>query len=340
MALSTDLTAATAQIGAGMRVCGACPCCGGRDLEPVACRNDLYAIEGVSDSMKDSDYHVCLDCSLIFARRRQSLETIPLFYQWFAHLERRDYAVYPPPKNYIEAKSEGARVLVRYLADRGVLSSGMTIAHVRCDVGSLLARIKEQYSGCTLHGYDYFDSNVRYAHDQGLDGVSLLDPAGMKLPENTAYDLIVCNHIFTHSFDPAAELRTLHSALKPGGVLFLYNEVDHVLRFQPKGRFYQWVDLNNFHKQLLSPASLEVFLTRGGFSIEDRSHRNFYMQFLARRDATVTTASPDAEVALAARAAGPVIRRNFQQWAVVHDSRFHGLIKITSKLKKALRRAS
>ncbi len=98
MALIPDLTAATAEIGASMTECEVCPCCGGNDLEPVACRNDLHAIEGVSDSMKDSDYHVCLDCSLIFARRRQSSESVALFYQWFAHLGRCDYAVYPPPK--------------------------------------------------------------------------------------------------------------------------------------------------------------------------------------------------------------------------------------------------
>ena len=62
MASSTGLTAATAEIGASMRECEACPCCGGRDLESVACRNDLHAIGGVSDNMKDSDYHACLDC--------------------------------------------------------------------------------------------------------------------------------------------------------------------------------------------------------------------------------------------------------------------------------------
>ncbi|MDA1326305.1 MAG: class I SAM-dependent methyltransferase [Proteobacteria bacterium] len=340
MASSTDLAVATAEIAACMTECEACPCCGGRDLEAVACRNDLNAIDGVNDGMRDSFYHVCLDCSVIFARRRQSLASVPLFYQWFAHLERRDYAVYPPPQNYIQAKSAGARTLLGYLADRGVLSPGMTIAHVRCDAGSLLMRIREQFPDCTLHGYDYFESNIRYAHDQGLDGVGQLDAAGIKFADGTAYDLIVCNHIFTHSFDPAADLQKLYAALKPGGVLFLYNEVDHLLRFQPKGRFYQWVALNNFHKQLLSPASLEVLLTRGGFSIEDRSHRNFYMQFLARRNVATVDTSYDAAVALAAREAAPVMVRNFQRWATVQDSRFHGLIKITSKLRKALRRES
>ena len=167
MASSTDLMAATAEIGASMTECAACPCCGGGELEAVACRNDLYALDGVSDRMKDSDYHVCLDCSLIFARRRQSLDSAALFYQWFAYLERRDYAVYPPPPNYIQAKADVAKSHVKYLADLGALSPGMAIAHVRCDVGSHLMQIREQFPDCTLHGYDYFDSNIRYAHDQG-----------------------------------------------------------------------------------------------------------------------------------------------------------------------------
>lgn len=334
--MPTDLTAATAEIGASMTECEGCPCCGGRQLEPVACGNDLDAIEGVADSMKDSDYHVCLDCSLIFARRRQSPDSIALFYQWFAHLERRDYAVYPPPENYIRAKAGVAEAYVRYLADQGVLSSGTSVAHVRCDVGSLLTQIKERFSDCTVHGHDYFESNIRYAHEQGLSGVSHLDPAKINLAPSTTYDLIVCNHILTHSFDPAGDLQILHNALKPGGVLFLYGEVDHFLRFQPKGPYYQWVALNNFHKQLFGPASLESFLNRGGFSVESRDHRGFYMQLLARREDSAGDTNHDAPGALAAKEAVPVMAQNFQSWAKLRDSRFLGLIKTTSKLKKAL----
>lgn len=337
MASIPDLMAATAEIGASMAECAVCPCCGGGDLTPVACRNDLHTIDGVSDSMKDSDYHVCLDCGLIFARRRQSPESVALFYQWFAHLEHRDYAVYPPPKDYIQAKSDFAASQVGYLRDHDVLSPGMTIAQVRCDVGSFLSQIKEQFPSCTLHGYDYFDSNIRYAHEQGLNDVERLDPAGINLRDGTPYDLIVCNHIFTHAIDPAAELQQLYAALKPGGMLFLCNEADHILRFEPDGPFYQWVALNNFHKQLFSRPSLEKFLTGGGFSVVALEHRKYYMQILARRDVTTRDTSRDADLALAAREAAPVLTRNFQRWAKVRDSRFLALIKISKKLKMALR---
>jgi len=336
MPSSPELTVATAEIGRGMIECAACPCCGGTDLKAVSCPNDLHAMAAVSDSMKDSDYHVCLDCSVIFARRRQSLESAALFYRWFAHLERRDYAVYPPTANYIRVKADASAAHLRYLADRGVLSPGMTVAHIRCDVGSLLAQLQDRFPGCTVHGWDYFDSNVRYAREQGLDGVDLLDPACLNLRNGTAYDLIICNHIFTHALDPVADLQRLHSALKPGGVLFLYNEVDHFLRFQPKGPFFQWVALNNFHKQLLSPESLTYFLTTGGFSIEAREHRKFYMQVLARRNAGDAVADDKAAIAKAAKDVVPVMLENFQRWAVLRDNPFLGLIKTTSKLRRAL----
>jgi SAM-dependent methyltransferase len=290
--------------------------------------------------MKDSDYHICRGCSLIFARRRQSPESIALFYRWFAYLEQRDYAVYPPPQNYIQAKYNTAGKLLDYLADHGILSPGMTIAHVRCDVGSMLVQIGERFPGGTLHGLDYFDSNVRYAREHGLEGVDLLDPARINLADGTAYDVIVCNHMLTHSLDPVADLRTLYDALKPGGVLFLYNEVDHFLRFEPKGPFYQWVALNNFHKQLFAPASLEYFLTGSGFSIEARSHRNFFMQFVARREAEPGEARPSAAVASAARAEVPVMTANFRRWAARRDSPLHGLYKVSGKLRKALLRPS
>lgn len=332
-----DITAATEEIGAGMTRCEACPCCGGRNLEAVACRNDLHTIEGVSDSMKDSDYHACLDCGLIFARRRQSLESVALFYEWFAYLEKRDYAVYPPSKTYLEAKSQAASSHIGFLADNGMLSPGMTIAHVRCDAGSLLAQIRDQFPDCNLYGFDYFDSNIRYAHDQRLDDVYRLNPAHLNLADGTAFDLIICNHIFTHAFDPIADLQLLYEALKPSGVLYVYGEIDHFLRFQPKGPYYQWVALNNFHKQLFSPESLEVFMNKGGFSIEAMHHRKFYMQLIARRNSAAANLHQDSPVALAAQAAAPVMVKNFQRWATARDSRFLGLIKTTSKLKNALR---
>lgn len=336
MALSSELATATAEIGAGMTVCEVCPGCGGSDLQPVPCRNDLHAMDDVSDSMKDSDYHACPACGLIFARRRQTPAQAALFYRWFAHLEHRDYAVYPPPAPVVTGKAAFAAEQLRYLADQGVLSPGMTIAHLRCDVGSLMAQLRDRMPDCSIHGYDYFESNVRFAADQGIDGVELLDPAGVTLPDGAAYDLIICNHVFTHALDPIADLRKLFAAVKPGGLLYLYNEVDHFLRFQPNGAYFQWVALNNFHKQLFAPASLKYFLGKGGFSVETLDHRKFYMQLLAKRAASGDRTGPDDQTVQAARAAAPVMARNFQRWAALRESRFLGLIKIASKLRNSL----
>lgn len=306
------------------------------NLEAINCPNDLYAIEGVSDDMKASDYHICRDCSLILALRRQSSDITASYYKLFAYLERRDYAEYPPTKNYLEGKAAAAAKHVLYLKRQNILFPGMTIAHVRCDAGALQAEIQSQFPDCTVHGYDYFESNIRYAREQGLDTVDLLDPAGLKFDDGVTFDLIICNHTFTHAIDPASDLKTLHAALKQDGVLYLYNEVNHQIRFQPGHRLYQWVALNNFHKQLLSPPSLAFFLTKGGFTDISLSNDGIYMQALARRANEPPDTNRLREFAQAAAATAPALKRNFLHWAKTRNSRYFFIVKLFSKVKFAL----
>lgn len=338
MSPPSDLATATAKIGAAMVTCDSCPCCGGADMEQIPCRNDLHDIDGIDGSMKESDYHACLDCGLIFARRRQSADSVALFYAWFAHLEQRDYAVYPPPQPYVQAKADAAKAHVQYLVDHDILAPAMNIAHVRCDVGSLLRRIRDRYPDCSLHGYDYFDTNLRYARDTGFDHAQLLDPAQITLPADAAYDLIICNHTFTHAFNPIADLRALYRALKPGGLLYLHGEADHLLRFQPGSPFYQWVALNNFHKQLLSAPSLKNFLTTGGFSVITLEHSKYYMQVLARRQMEAGDGSDEVASKLAARSSATVMAGNFRRWAKRRESLFLPVLKVTAKVRTSLRR--
>ena len=282
--------------------------------------------------------YVCRDCGLIFARRRQSAQSAALYYKWFAYLESRDYAEYPPKEKYLEGKSEVAAKHLQYLNERGLLFPGMTIAHVRCDVGSLQKEIQKQFPDCSVYGYDYFDSNVRYARESGLETVDLLNPAGIDFPHGVAFDLIICNHIFTHSIDPAADMEKLYAALKPGGILYLYNEMNHQIRFQPGNTSYQWVALNNFHKQLLSPTCLELFLMRGGFSDVTLSNDRNYMRAIARRNATDSDPDCVGEVATAAVEAAGVIEEYFRGWAKRRNSPFFSLFKLFGKTKSALRR--
>ncbi len=253
-------------------------------------------------------------------------------------LEQRNYAVYPPSEKYLELKSAATAKHIKFLTDRGILCPGMTIAHVRCDVGSLQVAIQKQFSGCIFHGYDYFNSNVRYARECGLEMVNLLDPAQLNLGEGMAFDLIICNHAFTHSMDPSSDRRTLFNALKPGGALYFYNEVNHQIRFKMGDDAYQWVALNNFHKQLLSPSCLTLFLINGGFSDITLSNDGLYMRGLAYRDSWPPDPDYQREAAAAAAAAAPDIEFNFRSWINKRNSRFYSVFKLHQKIKRALHR--
>ena len=111
---SENLAQSTAEIGRRMIMLEACAFCGSRDLTPMPFVNDLEPMDEVGEALKDSDYHLCNACALLFARRRQSRETVADYYGWFSRLEHRDYAVYPPPEAYRSAK----RLVAAYHLER------------------------------------------------------------------------------------------------------------------------------------------------------------------------------------------------------------------------------
>lgn len=338
MSRPEDLAAATAKIAARMIRLDDCPGCGGRAFAATPCGNDLDDIEGVDANLRDSDYHLCRECSLLFARRRQPVGTAVDFYGLFVELERRSYAVYPPPESYRQAKKGAAAGLLARMEGHGLLRPGQKIAHLRSDVGSLEEMITAKYPDSVVDAWDYFDSNIRYADEHGPAGTRRLEPTGLELAEGAGYDLVVSNHIFTHSLIPQTDLKNLRAAVGVGGMLYAYNEADHLFRFQPGDPRYQWVALNNFHKQLFTSLSLRFFLLRGGFEVLSLDHRAHFMELVAR---AVDPADADFADRLdrARRLAAdsePAFAAKFEKWSRVQNSPLRDVYKIASRLKRRL----
>jgi SAM-dependent methyltransferase len=153
--------------------------------------------------------------------------------------------------------------------------------------------LRSRLPAATLHGLDYFETNVRYLREEGFR-VDKLSAAAIELPPGAAYDLILANHHFTHALDPRGDLARLRNALRPGGHILFYSEVDHSVLFDPASALFSRIDVINYHKQLFVPETFAALLRNGGFGCEFLGRSRFTMTYLAAPSDGLVAAPPAA----------------------------------------------
>lgn len=228
-----------------------------RLLEACFCgEKELHALRLATDLGEDSRYVACSRCELVFATHRQDATDIDAYYATFKVLERRDYAVYPPPQLFIDNQQRLSEILIGRLMECFTLSPGTRVLNLRCEAGIHLARLKE-LGATQLLGIDHFESNARYGQDLGVR-IDLSNQITAPGP----FDLILANHQLTHAIDPVGLLRDCVSRLSPDGAIFFYNEIEH-MDFFARPSFYK-PGIIDFHKQLLTRRSMTNLLAMAG----------------------------------------------------------------------------
>ncbi len=250
-----------------------CPACGSTNLRDAFSDNDLTRHTQLPDALRRSDYCLCHNCMLVFAAWRQVPEAATAYYDLFPDLEHRHYAVYPPPEEYRANKVRVAKWIVGELENASALSDNARVLHIRCDCGSLGPVVREKFPEATVFGQDYFESNVRFANESGNVDASLLKPTGAELLEESGFDVVVINHMFTHALEPRADLEIYLKMLKPGGTIFTYNEIDFYEALRFGGRHFRTKPVNNYHKQLFTPRSLQRFFASAGLEMTHAGRR-------------------------------------------------------------------
>ena len=290
-----------------------CPACAGERLQEIYPPNDLRDRPGVDEDMKRSDFTICHDCGLIFARWRQTPESFPEYYRLFAELEHRTYAVFPPPASYLKGKSTAAAEIAQLLGEQDLIRPDARILHVRADGGFLMAHLRDNFGVREIYGLDLFESNIRLAREQlKLEHVEPLNLGLVSIPfPEVRFDVIILNHFVTHAARPVAALQTVREQLGDGGRLFVYNDYDHMLGFQ-RGADFLPQGINNFHKQLTSKQSLLNVLALAGFdgqSVGMRQHCPLVLAAPAAPKAIGDLTSVDVAADIA----------TFESWIEVHE---------------------
>ena len=103
---------------------------------------------------------------------------------------------------------------------------GARVLEVRSRAGTIVAGLKRLY-GADVYAMPIFESQQLILRElYGIPTSDLIDYDNFSIPFEGPFDLIVCNHMFTHAVRLDRFLETVRSALRPGGHLYLYNEVD------------------------------------------------------------------------------------------------------------------
>ena len=271
----------------------ACPACGTVDRTIVCEWNKLILLDTSPDARAPCyDYAVCHGCGILYATQRPVGARYRYLVDHFEDVINKDASnplLNPHPltdedrARYRELIARGvfvsdhdggdylSGVFKDRLANAGhvdILGSllnprGARILEVRPRAGTILEGLRRHY-GADVHAMAIWESQQFILREMyGIQSPELIDFDRFSIPFDEPFDLIVCNHMFNHAVRLDKFLREVRNALKPGGHLYLYNEIDDS-EFLHGGQS-MIATMNPLHLQACDRPSLVRALTASGF---------------------------------------------------------------------------
>jgi SAM-dependent methyltransferase len=296
-----------------------CPVCGGADATKVSRYNRFVLFDRVPDAAAPIyNYSLCHACGVVYAARRPAGERYRWLLERFEETLGRTEVGAPRPGKFAlssSALSDAERDQLRRMVARGVFvsaHSGLTrkdylpalmndrlassmhveilgsllplrsprVLEIRSRLGSIGAMLQRLY-GAECAVMTLFE-NQRFLIEEvyGFPAVSPIDFDAFSIPFDGRFDLVVSNHMLTHSVRPAEFLGTVRERLAPGGYLYLYNEpLEGEFIDRSKSMFNT---LNPFHLQTFNQASVVRALEANGFTVTFCAARDDLFLALAR----------------------------------------------------------
>jgi len=281
-----------------------CPVCGGAEFTRVSRYNRFVLFDRVPDAAAPVyNYSLCHACGVVFAQRRPAgdryrwlLERFEeslgraepgaaqtgkfVLRSWALRDDEREQLRQMVAKGVFVSAHSGLKekeYLPSLLSDR--LASSMhaeilgsllplrapRVLEVRSRLGSISAILQRLY-GADCSVMTLFESQ-RFIVSQtyGFPAACPIDFDRFEIPFDGRFDLIVSNHMLTHTVRPREFLATVRERLTPGGYLYIYQEPMEG-EFLDRGKS-MFNTLNPFHLQTFNQPSGVRALEANGFKV-------------------------------------------------------------------------
>jgi SAM-dependent methyltransferase len=302
-----------------------CPACGTADRTIVCEWNKLVLLDTAPDEHASRyDYAVCHGCGILYATRRPFGKRYAYLVEHFEDVidkNAKNPILNPHPltdedrDRYRQLVSAGVFVSdhedVRHLSgvfkDRfanaghvDILGSmleprGARVLEVRPRAGTILEGLRRHY-GADVYAIPGWESQQFILRElYGIQTSALIDFDDFAIPFDEPFDLIVCNHMFNHAVRLDQFIAQVRAALKPGGHLYIYNEIDDS-EFLKSGQS-MIATMNPLHLQACDRPSLVRALASSGFEpvfVKGRDKRNLCL--MRKVEAPDRTRIPPADL--------------------------------------------
>ncbi len=149
---------------------------------------------------------------------------------------------------------------------------GARVLEVRSRAGTIVHGLRRYY-GATVAVMPIFESQRLIVEElYGIECSDLIDYDQFTIPFEGTFDLIVANHMLTHIVRLDRFFSEVRAHLRPGGHLYLYNELDEAFVFASGKSIVN--SLNPVHLQSFDRASLMRLLKANGFEVTFVKRRN------------------------------------------------------------------
>ena len=285
-----------------------CPACGTLERTVVCEWNKLVLLETAPDERSGIyDYAVCHGCGILYATQRprggryrhlmEHFEDVidknasnPLLNPRPLTAEDRQRYTALIARGVFVSDHEGGEYLDGVFKDRlenaahvDLLGSlldvkGARVLEVRSRAGTILEGLRRLY-GCEVAAMPIWQSQQFILRElYGIETSALIDFEDFTIPFDRPFDLIVCNHMFNHAVRPERLLGAIRKALRPGGHVYLYNEIDDSEFLD--GMQSMIATMNPLHLQASDRGSLARALAASGFEtvfVKGRHKRNMIL---------------------------------------------------------------
>jgi SAM-dependent methyltransferase len=143
--------------------------------------------------------------------------------------------------------------------------NGARVLEVRSRAGTIANGLRRYY-GAAVAVMPIFESQRLIVEElYGIECSDLIDYDQFTIPFEGTFDLIVANHMLTHIVRLDRFFNEVRAHLRPGGHLYLYNELDEAYVFASGKSIVN--SLNPVHLQSFDRASLMRLLKANGFEV-------------------------------------------------------------------------